>query len=59
MQGPPEVYAFINLTSENEIMDFLSNEFGRVRGVDRIDLDIVLDVKKFVPKFAMIRTAPE
>jgi DNA-binding Lrp family transcriptional regulator len=59
LQGAPEIYVFANLRSDSEVPRFLSDELGRVRGIDRVAVDLVVDVRKFDTKFAMIRPDAE
>jgi DNA-binding Lrp family transcriptional regulator len=56
LQGDPEVLAFMNVRDRQEIVA-IQRELGDVAGIDRASIEIVLDVKKFIHNYAMVRTA--
>jgi len=55
LQGDPEVLAFLNARDRGEVIA-IEEEFGAIPGVDHIAMDVVLDVRKFEQKYAMVRT---
>jgi DNA-binding Lrp family transcriptional regulator len=58
MQGAPEVVAFVNTRHRREIIAILSEGFGGIEGIDHLAADVVLDVRKYIHNYAMVRTAP-
>lgn len=54
--GPPQVFAMINAANRSELLDIVNTEFKAIPGVERVQLDIVMDVQKYDTRFGLVRT---
>jgi DNA-binding Lrp family transcriptional regulator len=56
LQSDPEVLASIAARDRSEVVA-IEEELGKIDGVDRVSIEVVLDVRKFVQNYAMVQTA--